>query len=427
MGATGFIGSEIARALLTQGHIVTGLSRNLGYAQQRLPKLAWISADLRDLQETGDWRPYLSDIDIIINASGVLQNGLRDHVGKVQEGAINALIAASSAGSIMNFIQISAAGASSGSSVFMESKAAADGALTGSSLPHCILRPGLVIGRNAFGGTEMVRMIAGLPWLSTSIAGSGQIECIALSDVVAAVLIAVAQPKNSQGSFDLVEQEGRSLSQIIDSHRQWLGFAAPHFRILTAPWVLKPISLIADLLGWFGWRSPLRRNSISALINGVFGNCRETEAILGRQPLSLSQTLDAIGSAGKADRWHSRGALVFPFALASLILLWFGSGILGLIRSDEAAHYITLTGLDGELAHCLVLAGSLADLAIGVALLFRPVLRWGLRGAILATLVYIVGSLFVRPDLWLDPLGPMLKTLPTLALTFVCIATSDER
>lgn len=427
LGATGFIGSEIAKAMVSEGHRVTGLCRDIGHGKQRSPELAWISADLRDLQAARDWQPHLVGIDVIINASGALQNGFRDNVSEVQAGAITALITAASTGEIGNFIQVSAAGANLASSDFMASKAEADGALIASAIPHTILRPGLVIGRNAFGGTEMVRIIAGFPWLTPTVSGTGQLQCIALSDVVAAVSNAVAHPANNQGSFDLVEEHAQSLLQIVELHRRWLGYAPPRFRLVAPLWAFKPISLVADLLGWFGWRSPLRRNSISALMHGVSGNYSETNAILGREPLSLAETLNAIGSSGKADRWHSRGALVFPFALTSLILLWFGSGILGLVRGDVAVGYLASAGMDHELARDFVLAGSVADLIISVALLFRPTLRWGLVGAILVTIVYVVGSLLVRPDLWLDPLGPMLKALPALALTFLCLAIGNER
>ena len=338
-----------------------------------------------------------------------------------------ALISAAEAKGIEFFLQISAAGASSASSEFMTSKAAADSALSTSSLQHCILRPGLVISRNAFGGTEMMRMIAAIPLVAPSVQDARPIQCVALSDVIEAVSNAVTNPEKHQGRFDLVEAESRLLSQIIDLHRLWLGFPPPLFSVAAPLWAIKPVSLFADMLGWFGWRSPLRRNSIAALINGVSGHADESEPMLGRPALPLPMILQSVGSAGKADRWHARAALLFPFVLASLIVLWLGSAILGLTRADAAADYLVIAGMKNSLAHALVLGGSLVDLAIAAALLFRPGLRIGLIAAILATLAYMIGSLFFRPDLWLDPLGPMLKTVPVLALCLICLATSDER
>ena len=62
-----------------------------------------------------------------------------------------------------------------------------------------------------------------------------------------------------------------------------------------------------------------------------------------------------------------------------------------------------------------------------VGLLFRPTAKAALgAGAALAS-AYAVGAALVRPDLWLDPLGPMVKLLPLIAMMLLCRALVEER
>jgi MFS superfamily sulfate permease-like transporter len=74
-----------------------------------------------------------------------------------------------------------------------------------------------------------------------------------------------------------------------------------------------------------------------------------------------------------------------------------------------------------------VVAGALADLAIGLAIAYRPTSRYGLYAAIVISFAYaIIGTILV-PRLWADPLGPMLKIWPIIVLHFVALAVIDDR
>lgn len=426
LGASGFIGSAVARALLADGHTIRAAGRDLRHGRRVLPEAEWARCDLRDMSNPAAWDALLDDVEVVINTSGALQSGLRDDVNAVQYRAIGALVEAARRSGIRHIVQISAAGAEVQHSDFMRSKARADAVLASSGMAHTILRPGLVIGRNAFGGTELLRAAAGLPF-SVEIAGTGPIQCVALADVVAAVRRAIGSPGAATGSFDLVEVDARSLGEVIALHRRWLGLPQSRFRLRLPVALLRPISLLADALGWLGWRSPLRSNAIAALLHGVRGDVAQAARLLVREPLSLPETLEALGAPGKADRWHSRLAPLYPFALASLVLLWAAGGLVGLLRQDAAAALLIDAGFGAGTARLAVLAGSVADLAIAAGILFRPTLKAALAaGATLAT-SYALAAALVRPDLWLDPLGAMVKIVPIVVLSLMCLAMAEER
>lgn len=426
LGAGGFIGSAVARALLADGHAVRAAGRDLHLGRRALPRAEWVRCDLREMGDPAAWSALLEGVEVIVNTSGALQSGLRDDVNAVQDRAIGALVEAARRSGVRHFVQLSAAGAEALGSDFMRSKARADAALASSGLPHTILRPGLVIGRNAFGGAEFIRTAAALPF-AVEIAGAGAIQCVALVDVVAAVRRAVAEPDRENGAFDLVEAEARSLGQIIALHRQWLGLSRPKLSLRLPVALLRPVSMVADALGWLGWRSPLRSNAVAALVHGVRGDATQAAHALGREPLSLPETFDRLGAAGKADRWHARLAGLYPLALASLIVLWAAGGVVGLARQDLAADLLIKGGVPRGVANLVVLAGSAADLAIAAGILFRPTLKLALGASALLATAYAIGAAVVRPDLWLDPLGAMVKVLPIVVLSLIGLAMADER
>ena len=427
LGAYGFIGSAIARELSDAKYQVTGFGRNISYGRSILPQIDWHQGDLGQYCDPQSWSPLVRNFDIVINASGVLQSGPRDDVNVTQAKAIIALAKACETAGISQFIQISACGAvDQGSSDFMHSKAQADKYLLASSLNATILRPGLVVGRNSYGGTELIRMTAAIPYFAPYLADFGEIQTISLSEVVEAVAHAIAVPEKSSGSFDLVEEKPHSLNAIITHHREWLSFAPARHHVRIPQSLMRLASKISDGLGWLGWRSPMRSNAMEALAGGVHGDPRQTEELLGRPAMPLEKTLYGFPS-GKQDRIHARLMLLFPLFLAALVLLWLGSGILGLLKVDEAAALLARSPLSYQTAELLVIGGALTDIILGLGLLFRSTARLALAGTVIITLAYIFGGTLFTPELWLDPLAPLIKALAAMGLSITCLIALDKR
>lgn len=425
IGAYGFIGSAATGALAAAGHEVIGFGRSAKVGSRILPHIEWREGDLNHLANAALWSPFLEGIDAVVNASGALQSGGGDQLIATQGGAIVALIEACEAAGILHFVQISAGGAlPCADTEFMRTKATADGRLKASSLDWAILRPGLVIGRNAYGGTALIRSLAAVPFILATVHGKRHVQCVSMDDLCAALIACVGN--GGKRDIDLVEREAHTLQDIVGRHRAWLGIAPP-VAIIDLPEALaRPVGAFADLLGHLGWRSPLRSTALRVMAADIRGNPKQARAALGREPLGLSAMLER-HPAGIQDRWHARLTLLLPMMILVLFTFWISSGVIGLARSDAAAALLAGTGIDRRTAGILVFGGSVSDIAVGVALLHRRTAKMAAIGMVALTLGYLIGGTILRPDLWLDPLAPLAKAIPAMMLALVVYAMLDER
>lgn len=420
LGATGFIGSHIAAKLSAEGHAVTGLGRDTARLAARMPQISWVRTDLGKLLTAESWKDQLAHQDVVVNCAGALQDGLSDNLKDVQTRAQIALHSAAKAASIKLIVQISAdTTGPSRETEFLATKRAADEALAQSGLPFVILRPALVIGRNAFGGTALLRALAALPMVLPLVHAESPVSTVTLDDVAKAVSLAISGDIRS-GSDLTLAQHGGTLATLVAGHRAWLGL--PPAPVISLPaFAAAPVSAIADALGWLGWRSPLRSTAMQVMRHGVGSG--EAKPPFPPEPASAFL---ARNPAGVQDLWFARLYLLKPLIFFCLSAFWLVSGIVPLLDPLRAAgHFAPFMGQTAALT--LTVATCLMDIALGVVVLYRPKTRLALWGMIVVTLGYLAGSIVLEPALWLDPLGPMVKTVPALALTLVALAILDER
>jgi hypothetical protein len=69
-----------------------------------------------------------------------------------------------------------------------------------------------------------------------------------------------------------------------------------------------------------------------------------------------------------------------------------------------------------------VIAGALADIAIGIGIAFRRTTLPALYAALAISVVYTIIGTALVPRLWEDPLGPMLKIWPIMVFNLILIA-----
>ncbi|MEM9572058.1 MAG: SDR family oxidoreductase [Pseudomonadota bacterium] len=425
LGGYGLIGLAVSKRLIADGHKVIGLARSGARGRALLPEAEWREADISKLQSSADWQPFLENVDVVVNAAGALQDGLKDNVTAVQYLAITALIDACQNQGIQRIIQISAPGVSEDSQTrFYRTKAKADQALMQSALSWTILRPGLVIAPQAYGGTSLIRTLAAVPWVQPIVLANTPVQTISVDDVAEAVSIAVSGKMDGM-DVDLVEAKPQTLADLVLAVRSWLGFAPPRAVIPLPSSVGIMMAKGADLAGWLGWRSALRSTSLSVLKHGVTGDASAWQTIAGRPASALSETLHKLPSTVQ-ERVYARMMLAYPILLIVLSVFWIASGMIGLFQHDRAVAVIQDALPDG-LSHLFVRGGSLVDIVIGAGMLFRPSTRWACFASILVSVGYMVGAALFTPELWSDPLGPMVKVFPGIGLAIIVATLTQER
>ena len=67
------------------------------------------------------------------------------------------------------------------------------------------------------------------------------------------------------------------------------------------------------------------------------------------------------------------------------------------------------------------------DMSIGVLIAFRRTAAFGLIAGIMASLGYMIGTALLTPDLWIEPLGALVKTGRAIVLMLVALLILDNR
>ncbi|CDN92654.1 NAD-dependent epimerase/dehydratase [Agrobacterium tumefaciens] len=181
--------------------------------------------------------------------------------------------------------------------------------------------------------------------------------------------------------------------------------------------------LVADAAGKLGGRPPPRPTAMTVMSEGIVTENEAGPAMASLK--TLEQTLAAHPS-GVQDLWFARLYLLKPLIVLCLSLFWLLSGLIPLLNiTGAAAHFLSF--IPHTSAVILTLATCLIDIALGIAVLLRPLARKALVAMLLVSAAYLAGGSLLEPTLWLDPLGPLVKVLPSVALTLVALATLDER
>jgi uncharacterized protein YbjT (DUF2867 family) len=422
VGATGLIGGEIAGALVARGHRVVAVSRPGG---TRHPMEADVVALDFATATTADWAGVLTDVDAVVNCVGVLQASGRDSPEAAHARGPEVLFAACEAAGVRRVIHFSAVGVDRGArSSFSESKAAGDAALTASGLDWVILRPSVVLGRPVYGASALFRGLSALPLVPRA-ADAGPLQVVRLEDVVETVVRLLEGTEVAQVALEVVGPERLSFDEVVALYRRWYGWRPA--RAVTVPgWLFALVYRLGDAASWFGWRPPVRSNARLEVVRGAVGDPEPWSRATGIVPRRLADAL-ASSPPSVQDRWFAGVFLLKPLVFIIFSLFWIGTGVISIGPGYAMGVEHMLLGGAGRWSGPAVIAGGLADLLVGVLIAFRRTTRLGLYGALAVSIFYLVAGTAIRPDLWIEPLGPMLKIGPIIALNLVCFAILDDR
>jgi uncharacterized protein YbjT (DUF2867 family) len=431
LGASGLIGRFVTDDLRAHGFRVVGLARSLSAAQKmssldiELPILSLDAATLRRL---------LSDhaVDVVVNCLGVLQDGPGSDTNAVHRDFVARLLQAiAGSGRAVRLVHISIPGtAEADRTAFATTKREAERLIAASGIPHAILRPGFVVAPSAYGGSAMLRALAAFPLDLPAKEMATPFQPVAIEDIAATIAWLAARDIDDVSvkavSWDLMQSEPITMAGVIKQFRDAFGTSGwPHVRMPS--FVLDLGARVGDLANFLGWMPPMRSTAIVELRRGVIGDPSAWIAATGIVPKTLA---DAIRRhpATIQDKWFARLFLLKALIFASLVAFWLVSGFIALFVSYRAAAGILTThNFPPALVDPITIGTSLMDMSIGVLIAFRRTAAIGLIAGIFASLGYMFGAAILTPDLWIEPLGALVKTGPAIVLMLVALLMLDNR
>ena len=421
LGAGGFIGRHILAELVRHGHHVTAVVRaNAGFGMA-FRETSFLVTNLARAINEDDWTHRLAGIDAIVNAAGVLRGR---EMRAVHVDMPRALYAAAEHTGVRRLVLISAISARPEVPTdYAQSKLAGEALVRASGLDWTILRPSLVYGDGSYGGTSLMRGLAGLPWL-VPLPGKGDFAFtpIHTRDLARTARLVCEEARFTGQTLEPVGPETISLKDLLTRYRAWLGFGRARFLPIPMP-VMRALGRIGDLAG----SGPVATNSLAQMIAGNAGNSTAFAAAVGFAPRSLDKALSE-RPAQVQDRWHARLFFLPPVVKAILVLLWLASALLGLFHGDApTADLVRAMGLPPAVAGPLRIGSSILDIGIAALLLADRRGHWSTLAQFAVVFGYTVAIGVTMPGLWLDPMGPLLKNLPILALILVHGAIGSRR
>lgn len=418
-GSTGLIGQAIAARLRAEGHEVVGVSRHGS------PKPGMLAIDFAEASDPAVWRPHLRGTDAVVNCVGVLQDSARDDTEAAHHSGVSALFAACEAAGVRRIIHFSAIGIDRAQpSAFSASKRRGEEALMARALDWVILRPSVVLGRNVYGASALMRGLSALPW-RPSMPETGLLQVVQLDDIVETVLFFLNPGAPARLALDLAGPEPLTMDGIAALYRQWLGWQ-PARRVMLPPRLAALLYRLGDFAGRLGWRPPMRSNAQREVSRGATGDPSRWTEVTGIRPRSLSAALER-EPAGVQEKWFAGLYMLKPVIFTVLPLFWIMTAIISMTVGYRLGVQLMAAAGAGALSGPAVIAGALCDLAVGSLIAWRPLTRWGLWGALALSAFYAVAGTVLRPDLWAEPLGPFLKIFPIMVLHLVALAILEER
>ena len=387
LGAGGFIGGRIVRALRAAGYDVR---------EGRRPAI-----DMARLQQAAQWAPLLENCDAVVNAVGIFREAPGATFDALQARGPMALFDACAArGSPV--VPVTARGADEDApTAFLRSKARADDHLASLAVPHAVLRPSLVFGEEG-ASARLFMTLASLPAIPLPGAGRQLIQPVHVEDVATAVVAILKERRFTASPVPAVGPQPLTLREYLAALRRGLGLGNTLF-------IRIPQALTAFAARFR--RGFLDPDALAMLERGNTAETAPFAAILARPPRAADTF------ATPAMRRDASFGWLAPLLRVALAFMWLAAALVsaGLYPVEDSRAMLARVGLTGTMAN-LALCGAVAfDLALGIATLFiRRRALWTLQ--VLLVLAYTAIITVFLPEQWLHPFGPVVKNVPILAV-----------
>lgn len=418
-GANGFIGSHLLAYLLKHQYYVKCCTRHPEQLKEQNPFIETVYADFNTYIYEDSWTAILESIDVVINCVGILHPSKNQNIENIHYKAPLALYNACHRLGVKRVIHISALGVESNINVpYVQTKSMLDHALLSLNLSAVILRPSLLYASGAFGGTSFFRALSTLPLVPLIDEGKARFQPLAMIDFLAYCKEQINS--DSSGIIEVVGPKKMSTKQILTKFRYWLGFGKARF--VNIP--LRIIKLFSRIGNYFS-DTPMNMTSLKLLMHENIASGKINQVY--HTPLDMDAALSQT-SCSIQNKLHARLYFARWFIFISLFILWLLSGLIPLATNfTNTSLQLIDAGLSETISDILTISSCCWDISLAFAMFFKRWVKPSLFLQIITIISYTLLASILKPILWIDPLGPLLKNIPILALTLSYLAIYEER
>ncbi|MBI4947842.1 MAG: SDR family oxidoreductase [Bacteroidetes bacterium] len=378
LGATGFIGNAIFHSLVSEHDVTIGCRTPIdGYEK-------WKHIDF---SKENNWNAILLDIDLVINAIGIIDGNFEQIQAQSPVKLFDVCIKRG-----IKIINISAIGAEKENPPipFLKTKKTADSFLI--SYDHAkIIYPGIVLGKGAR-STQFFSEMAQLPIIP--LLNSKNPPTIHVSQLTTLIKDVVKNFETYPKQIFAISKP-ESLEKILTVIRGKKGIflKAPAFVFNFLFSVFPNVSIGIFNKNMMTMLSLISSDDYKPLFEDASSKINPTELT-------------------KSD--------YFPMiiALGAISFIWIWSGISSLVSWDESYSLMKEIGANHQYSALFIYLGSIADIVLGFGVFWKRIREQILITQLLFIITYTIILSVLAPHYWLHPFGVLSKNIPLIALIY---------
>lgn len=282
-GSTGFVGRNMLKRLLSEGHAVRALVRD----PKGTGQLAQAGVELvaGDVVEGAGLDQGMQGCDAAIHLVGIIVEKGKNTFEAVHHIGTRNVVEAAKRSGIKRFVQMSALGVhADGPAAYQTTKWRGEEEVRKSGIPYCILRPSLIFGPGDGFVTQMMETMRNAP-LFRPVPGSGapRFRPIFIDDVTACFAKALTAEAATNQTIELGGADELSLNQVLEEIARCAGVRKPAVHI-PMPLMFAGAFFAQTLLK----NPPVTVNQLRMLGEGSTCDIQPMQRILGVTPRGFS-------------------------------------------------------------------------------------------------------------------------------------------
>lgn len=417
-GSTGFIGSHIVKELSFANHNVIATTRN-----KVLPKnssnIKYKYIDFNSYTSHKKWLGILQDIDVVINAVGIITQNFANSFATVHKTSTISLFKACEIAGVKKIIHISALGVSEDSNtLYNNTKIIADKYLEKLNINYLILRPSWLYGSDSK-SMQTLSAFSTLPIVPVLDKGANLVQPIYVQDFAKGIVKLLGKSPLDKRIIEVGGLEKLTIKKIHTLLATRLGRQNINF-IRTPIWLTK----LAVKIGDYILQGSINSASFDMLLRNNITDATVFWEQTAISPKHMEEAL-ALNPPSSAERLEIKTFFALPLLRLSLAFIWIITAMVVLFITPKETTFKLLYNLkfSAELINPIFYISIAVDFIMGMTLLFNYNLKlwcWVQIGII--TLYTVLISL-LDPYWITQPYMPIMKNIPIIMATYLIIKT----